>query len=578
MNHSKIRSLMMQFSKIQLESYLNEDFLKTLVEWNNDDALFTKAKLSEMIITINGLSILQSENFRKELLKRFTEDKLKEFKSLLPNKYHDCNDLYKLVDIISHQKWKASKVTELFLKDLGYDLSDVFDDYKKNNSSIIELKSNDRFYELLDYQYIIRQQVLTKLTDGEVLNRMLIHMPTGTGKTKTAMHIISHYYNYNLNKTGLILWIAHTKELLDQAYDTFVNVWSNIGNGNVNVYRNYDLYKINNIDIDLDLNGLMICSIQGLIELQKTHNRLFEKIRTDIRLLIFDEAHKASAPEYRKIIEDLMTRKNGLQDRALIGLSATPGRTNSDSVDNVLLKTMFDNFSIEIDTRLINELNYSHSKAINMKSEKDIIKYFQDRGVLSKIKKEELIYDEDISIEELNKIKIVSKTNGYNDFSDNSLNIIARNKSRNLRILQRLFELNNQKIPTIVFACSVKHAQILSAMLSINGVKNVCIFGSMPSNERKKSIEKFKDRSNDCNVIINYEVLTTGFDSTNIKCVFITRPTSSIVLYSQMIGRGLRGPQMGGNEECLLIDIKDNLGKYNENMAFSHFNSYWGGR
>ena len=43
-----------------------------------------------------------------------------------------------------------------------------------------------------------------------------------------------------------------------------------------------------------------------------------------------------------------------------------------------------------------------------------------------------------------------------------------------------------------------------------------------------------------------------------------------------MLGRGLRGPQMGGNEKCLLVDVKDNLKQYNENMAFSHFNNYWG--
>lgn len=78
------------------------------------------------------------------------------------------------------------------------------------------------------------------------------------------------------------------------------------------------------------------------------------------------------------------------------------------------------------------------------------------------------------------------------------------------------------------------------------------------------------------NILINYEVLTTGFDATNIKCVFITRPTKSIILYSQMLGRGLRGKLMGGNENCLLIDIKDNLEEYSsESMAFKYFNNYW---
>lgn len=56
---------------------------------------------------------------------------------------------------------------------------------------------------------------------------------------------------------------------------------------------------------------------------------------------------------------------------------------------------------------------------------------------------------------------------------------------------------------------------------------------------------------------------------------FITRPTKSIVLYSQMLGRGLRGPLMGGNEECDLIDIDDNLQAFDNETAFSHFNDYW---
>lgn len=97
----------------------------------------------------------------------------------------------------------------------------------------------------------------------------------------------------------------------------------------------------------------------------------------------------------------------------------------------------------------------------------------------------------------------------------------------------------------------------------------------MSLQEREEAIRKFKDEDSEINILINYEVLTTGFDATNIECVFIARPTQSVVLYSQMLGRGLRGPQMGGKEKCLLIDVKDNLRSYNENMAFSHFNNYW---
>ena len=122
----------------------------------------------------------------------------------------------------------------------------------------------------------------------------------------------------------------------------------------------------------------------------------------------------------------------------------------------------------------------------------------------------------------------------------------------------------------------MEHGKLLSAILTMQGIKNGSVFGEMNSIERKNIVNKFKNREDDLNILINYEVLTTGFDATNIRCVFITRPTNSVVLYSQMLGRGLRGPLMGGNEFCELIDIEDNLERYtNESQAFNYFDEYW---
>lgn len=577
MGNKRIKELMMGFSQDQLKSYLDKDILESLLEWNSDEGVYTKAKLIEMILTIKGVStILKDKNFRKELLKRFDPDLFEQYKTILPIEYADETDVEKIIESIISQPWKGSEITTIvFLGHLGYKVEDIFDISKKDEKAISQLKSYGKFYELLDYQYIIRQKVLTKLNSDDDLVRLLIHMPTGTGKTKTAMHIISNYFSYSLMKKGLILWVAHTKELLDQAYETFCNVWSYIGNGEANIYRNYDNFDVSN---EMEFNGIMICSIQKLIQMPQSNADLYKILKQDLKLIVYDEAHKAAAEKSKMIIEDLMTRKGGLLDRSLIGLSATPGRTSLDSFDNKLLSSMFGDCLISIDTQLMNEVNYSRSFALNMEVPRDIIKYFQDRKVLSKVTKEELTYDNDISEDDLNRMKIVTNRNGYEDFSEDSLKVIAQSKNRNLKILQKLFDLNNKNIPTIVFACSVKHAQLLSAMLSVQGVKSVCVFGNMPPNERKAAIERFKNRDNDCNIIINYEVLTTGFDSTNIQCVFITRPTQSVVLYSQMLGRGLRGPKMGGNETCLLIDVKDNLTKYDENLAFSYFNNYWGGR
>ena len=89
-------------------------------------------------------------------------------------------------------------------------------------------------------------------------------------------------------------------------------------------------------------------------------------------------------------------------------------------------------------------------------------------------------------------------------------------------------------------------------------------------NNRRKYIEQYKNK--EIRVLFNYGVLTHGFDAPNTEVVIIARPTQSPILYNQMIGRGLRGPKVGGNEECILVDIKDNIvGLPNERGTFTMY-------
>lgn len=573
MGHEKLKRYMMQFSTEELKKFLGNDLVESMLEWSNgSEAFVSKNRLSEMILSIYGTSILKNKEFRLRLLKAMSREEILGFRISLPAEYSKCEDLQLIVEAVADYSWKESEVNCKLLRFLAYTPKEMFEKKSENLSSIEIIESHEKFYELLDYQYIIRQRALNILTSEYGLRRFLIHMPTGTGKTKTATHIICHHYNYNLHKQGLILWIAHTTELLQQAYDTFVSVWRNIGNGTINTYK---LWGDHNIDIPLSgFSGFMVCGIQKLQSIQ-SNTKLFNQLVKDTRLVVYDEAHKASATQTRNTIERIMTRAGGLEDRALMGLSATPGRTKGQSFDNEILVSMFGNYSIGIDTQLMNTVNLSPQEAANTEAESDVIKYFQKRGVLSKIIKEELTYPDSLSENEINKIKVATSAHGYDDFTKAALEMIGRNKSRNLSIMQKLRELNQQKKPTIVFACSVKHAQLLSAMLTLEDIPNAAVIGDMPAHERKRAISRFKDSEDKLNILINYEVLTTGFDATNIECVFIARPTQSVVLYSQMLGRGLRGPQMGGNETCLLVDVKDNLRQYDENMAFSHFNNYW---
>ena len=111
-------------------------------------------------------------------------------------------------------------------------------------------------------------------------------------------------------------------------------------------------------------------------------------------------------------------------------------------------------------------------------------------------------------------------------------------------------------------------------MIKLRGVDAVAITADTPTHQRRQSIQDFKEGR--LPILVNFGVLTTGFDAPNIKAVIIARPTTSVVLYSQMIGRGLRGELMGGTDECYLIDVKDNIiNMPDADQAFVYFDDFY---
>ena len=566
---------MYNFKLSSLKKYLGNNLMDTLLEWSpNGEMLLTRQRIIKMIDSLYGTNILKNKDVRMDLLLSMkSKDIFKIRDECLSGKEKRETDPIVLAKSIAGKAWGKNRIS-LYLLKLWDVNENIFDkDIEQDAEILNHIKAGERFYELLDYQYYIKQRVLGILNSGNFLERLLIHMPTGTGKTKTTMHIIVNYIEFTMRKKGLVIWVAHTTELLQQAYDTFVEVWTHLGEDEINVYKIWGKNTIKNTKNHLD--GVAFCGLSKLMSITENTPELLRRLELDCRLIVFDEAHKAAATETRKVIENFMRMKGEMKNRALVGLSATPGRTTKDSYDNNLLMHMFGGKLIDINVDVLNQINMGSLKALNVIAEENIIKYFQERRILSRLNVEKLVYKTEFTDAELKLLNVDLAIMGYDDFTKSQLKILAKNKNRNLKIMMRLRELYNANIPTIVFSCSVDHAKILSAMLTLEEIPNSLVIGEMNSLDRKKAIDTFKDRQSNVNIIINYEVLTTGFDSKNIKCVFITRPTQSIVLYSQMIGRGLRGPLMGGNEECLLIDMEDNIKAFNNESAFLHFNEYW---
>ena len=149
---------------------------------------------------------------------------------------------------------------------------------------------------------------------------------------------------------------------------------------------------------------------------------------------------------------------------------------------------------------------------------------------------------------------------------------VGDDRVRNRAIIKSIGNLDPEW-PVLVFAGSVAHAQALAAILVLKDVPAVAITAETGAAARRHQIEQF--RSGDIRVLTNYGVLTEGFDAPKVRAVCIARPTYSPSLYQQMIGRGLRGPLNGGDEECLIIDVEDNIEMYEGKLAFTEFEGLW---
>ncbi len=169
----------------------------------------------------------------------------------------------------------------------------------------------------------------------------------------------------------------------------------------------------------------------------------------------------------------------------------------------------------------------------------------------------------------------------FGDFRKDTLRDIGRDRMRNtmiVREIQKLRRLGRKKI--LFFGCTVAHSRQIAMLLRVlYGVNVRYVDSKMDLDSRMSAIELF--RSGDLEVLCNFDVLTTGFDAPNIDCVFVGRPIKSTLLYTQMIGRGMRGTLSGGTESMLLVDIDDNFqlinnyGNLNIELGWRVFQDYW---
>lgn len=295
------------------------------------------------------------------------------------------------------------------------------------------------------------------------------------------------------------LVLAHRKELLDQAKNKILNVWP---------------------DADIGLVGYgQSCygehiTVASVASLCSPHRRA-QLGQENIRLLVIDECHHAMAESYLSVLETLQ------KDIKILGFTATPERLDKKDIRELFGEPVFEKTTVDL---------------------------IRD-GYLADIR----TYVVRSKTTSLDGVGI----NG--DYRTEALTKAIDRDDRNGIVVESYKEHANG-LSAIVFAASVDHAQHLAEEFCKADIPASAIHGDMSTDEREDLLARYE--SGEIKVLTNVMLLTEGVDLPRTACIIMARPTKSVSLFKQCLGRGLRlytDPITGESKSCcVFIDITDN--------------------
>ena len=405
-----------------------------------------------------------------------------------------------------------------------------------------QLIINRPFKNLKQFQVQVFSDAMRKMETPR--SRFIIQMPTGSGKTRTSMEIISNHLK-SQPKGSIVLWMAHTEELCEQSFECFIEVWQHLSDRPLKAVRFWGKQPL---PPAYDKSMFIVGGFSKIMAALRKDPGSFNHLSERIGLIVVDEAHRAVAPRTKEAIITLTG-----DNTQVIGLTATPGRTEHEESEE--MADFFFETKVSITTRTgISEIQM-------LKNDK----------VLAQIDYIPIESPLDIQLTAAQKRHLEKKF----DFPEGFLKTVASSNVRNIEIMKKLLFSCDEGRRILFFSCSVKHSKFIMALLLYFGIESVHVDGKTSRNRREDAIRRFRD--GDIQVLCNYGVLTTGFDAPNTDEVFISRPTNSVVLYSQMVGRGLRGPAIGGTPRCRITEVRDKIAGFapDQVRVYHWFEEFW---
>ncbi|CAH1555393.1 DEAD/DEAH box helicase [Vibrio jasicida] len=332
----------------------------------------------------------------------------------------------------------------------------------------------------------------------------VIVLPTGAGKSLVIAELA------RLAK-GRVLVLAHVKELVEQNHAK---------------YEGYDL-KGSVFSAGLGRKEtdqqVVFASVQSVV-------RNLDSFKNQFSLLVIDECHRVPDDKdssYQKVITHLRELNPGIK---VLGLTATPYRLGMGWIYQYHTRGQVRTEESRFFRDCIFELP---------------IRYLLDENFLTPAR----MMDAPVLSYDFSQLKPAS-TGRYKEAEMDM--VIDKAKRATPQIVEQIIQYAKERKGVMVFAATVRHAQEIHGLLP-EGETSIVI-GDTPTPERDAIIQSFKNR--EIKYLVNVSVLTTGFDAPHVDLIAILRPTESVSLYQQIVGRGLRLSE--GKTECLVLDYAGN--------------------
>lgn len=329
----------------------------------------------------------------------------------------------------------------------------------------------------------------------------LIVLPTGAGKSL----LIAELARIAL---GRVLVLTHVKELVEQNHSKYTSYNLTAGIYSAGLGRKEGNQKV------------IFGGIQSVANAPKS-------FFSDFSLLIIDECHRISqnaGTQYAQVIKSI-TEKN--PTLCVLGLTATPYRLESGWV-----------YQYHCNGTLRSERPLFFKKCLY---ELPLKKLISDGYLTPPVQ-----IDAPVASYDFRELIPDAESRKY---PLKEIEAILKDQARITPVIvKNIVELAQSRNGVLIFTASVAHAQEILQLLPKDA--SAMVLGETESTEREKTLLRFKAR--EIKYLVNVSVLTTGFDAPHVDIIAILRPTESVGLYQQIVGRGLR--LFEGKKDCLILD------------------------